>query len=63
MRKNNKPDFTMHQVQRIVKQFMSDDFGDATVEFKRQQYDYLATLNFLNKDYVLRQIRQKMGWI
>ena len=59
-RKNQ--DITMHTAERITRQFLEDDFGNASAEFKRAQYDYLATLNFLNKDFILRTIRRKIKW-
>lgn len=62
MATRKRQDITMHTVERITRQFLEDDFGSASGEFKRAQYDYLATLNFLNKDFVLRTIRRKMRW-
>ena len=62
MATRRKQDITIHTVGRITRQFLEDDFGSASDEFKRAQYDYLATLNFLNKDFILRTIRRKMRW-
>lgn len=62
MATRKKQDITMHTVGRIIRQFSEDDFGSASDEYKRAQYDYLATLNFLNKDFILRTIRLKMRW-
>lgn len=62
MATRTKRDITIHTVERITRQFLEDDFGSASAEFKRAQYDYLATLNFLNKDFILRTIRRKMRW-
>lgn len=62
MATRTKKDITIHTVERITRQFLEDDFGSASGEFKRAQYDYLATLNFLNKDFILRTIRCKIRW-
>ena len=62
MATRKRQDITMHTVERITRQFLEDDFGNASAEFKRAQYDYLATLNFLNKDFILRTISRKMRW-
>lgn len=62
MKRITKPDMVMHQVNRIVKDFISGRYDEASVDFKRGQYEYLKTLNFLNKNFVLKTIRVKMGW-
>lgn len=62
MATRKKQDITIHTTERITRQFLEDDFGNASDKFKRAQYEYLATLNFLNKDFILRTIRRKMRW-
>lgn len=62
MATRTKQNITIHTAERITRQFLEDDFGNASGEFKRAQYDYLATLNFLNKDFILRTIRRRMRW-
>lgn len=57
-KKNSVQDITL----RRIRELEDNDFGDASEDYKKKRFDWLASQNFLHKKFFLDRFTKKYKW-